>query len=71
MGMEKKDSIMEIFIEVNLLSEGPKEKAYIGGQMDLFIKVGFKMVCFMEREYGVQNKMTTMKANICLIAKMD
>lgn len=70
MGKVKKDSIMEIFIEVNLLLVDRKEKAYIGGLMDLFIKEGFKMVCFMEREYGVQNKMTIMKVNINSIVKM-
>jgi hypothetical protein len=64
--MEKvrKDLIMEIFIGVNLLLVDLKEKAFIGGLMGLYIKVDFKVVYFMEKEYGVQNKMITMKANI-------
>jgi hypothetical protein len=70
MALVKKDSIMEIFIGVNLLLVDPKEKVFIGGLMDLFIKVGFKVVYFMEREYGVQNKMITMKASINSIVKM-
>jgi cell division protein FtsL len=55
---------MEIFIGVNLLLVDLKEKAFIGGLMGLYIKVDFKVVYFMEKEYGVQNKMITMKANI-------
>ena len=70
MALVKKDSIMEIFIGVSLLQVDPKEKVFIGGLMDLFIKVGFKVVYFMEREYGVQNKMITMKASINSIVKM-
>ena len=68
--MVKRDSIMEIFIEANLLLVDPKEKVFIGGLMDLFIKVVFKVVYFMEREYGAQNKMTTMKVSIDSIVKM-
>ena len=70
MEMVKRDSIMEIFIEANLLLVDPKEKVFIGGLMDLFIKVVFKVVYFMEREYGAQNKMTTMKVSIDSIVKM-
>lgn len=64
MEMARKDSIMEIFIEVNLLLVDPKAKVFIGGLMDLFIKVVFKVDYFTEREYGGQNRMIIMKVNI-------